>query len=197
MRTQLKKVRDFMEHMKLAISRGDITDAGDRELAITHMVLSRCGERLKVLASSIKGTGKRDARIERMQLLTEELAELADGLYKGSLVEIADAVTDMQYVLLGTALTFNLPLYELFEEVHRSNMTKRVNLEDPLRHNVKGEGYSPPDIARVLRQSVQTHSLQWEREIVQHEASEDTIPFEERGEDDVPTPPDAVEKDED
>lgn len=62
----------------------------------------------------------------RMNLLQEELNELAEAIENDDLVEAADAFADIQYVLSGAILEFGLgeKFRGLFEEVHRSNMSK-------------------------------------------------------------------------
>ncbi|KAA2245762.1 hypothetical protein F0L74_07365 [Chitinophaga agrisoli] len=62
----------------------------------------------------------------RLQLFEEELQELKEAIENNDLVEIADALCDLQYVLTGTALEFGLgnTFPDLFNEVHRSNMSK-------------------------------------------------------------------------
>ncbi len=62
----------------------------------------------------------------RMNLLQEELNELAEAIANDDLVEAADAFADLQYVLSGAILEFGLgeKFKDLFEEVHRSNMSK-------------------------------------------------------------------------
>nr|WP_245557483.1 nucleoside triphosphate pyrophosphohydrolase family protein [Neolewinella persica] len=62
----------------------------------------------------------------RMNLLQEELNELAEAIENNDLVEAADAFADLQYVLSGAILEFGLgeKFRGLFEEVHRSNMSK-------------------------------------------------------------------------
>jgi predicted HAD superfamily Cof-like phosphohydrolase len=62
----------------------------------------------------------------RVALLTEELAELQAAVTAGDLVEVADALCDLQYVLAGAVLEFGLgELFKpLFDEVQRSNMSK-------------------------------------------------------------------------
>lgn len=62
----------------------------------------------------------------RVSLLQEELNELSDGIKNGDIVEIADALCDLQYVLSGAILEFGLydKFNELFDEVQRSNMSK-------------------------------------------------------------------------
>jgi predicted HAD superfamily Cof-like phosphohydrolase len=69
----------------------------------------------------------------RVSLLAEELKELDEALQKRDIVEVADALCDLQYVLSGAVLEFGLGYMfaELFDEVHRSNMSKACpTLED-------------------------------------------------------------------
>lgn len=62
----------------------------------------------------------------RVNLLQEELNELKEAIAENDIVEIADALADLQYVLSGAILEFGLgPKFKhLFEEVQRSNMSK-------------------------------------------------------------------------
>ena len=62
----------------------------------------------------------------RVELIAEELKELKDAIEDNDMVEIADALCDIQYVLSGAVLEFGLgdKFRELFDEVQRSNMSK-------------------------------------------------------------------------
>jgi predicted HAD superfamily Cof-like phosphohydrolase len=62
----------------------------------------------------------------RVELISEELDELKQAIKNNDLVEVADALCDIQYVLSGAILEFGLgdKFKELFEEVQRSNMSK-------------------------------------------------------------------------
>lgn len=62
----------------------------------------------------------------RIDLIAEELKELQEAVDDGNMVEIADALCDLQYVLTGAVLEFGLgnQFKTLFDEVHRSNMSK-------------------------------------------------------------------------
>lgn len=88
----------------------------------------------------------KDLRIARAQLILEEFMELIKAMEDGDGVETADAVADLCYVVIGTAVAFGLPLESLVAEVHRSNMTKEIGEFKP----IKGDAYSPPDIKGVL-----------------------------------------------
>ncbi len=62
----------------------------------------------------------------RINLLQEELDELKEAIQENDLVEVADALCDLQYVLSGAIHEFGLgdKFKELFDEVQRSNMSK-------------------------------------------------------------------------
>ena len=62
----------------------------------------------------------------RVSLLQEELNELKEAIEDKNIVEVADALADIQYVLSGAILEFGLgeKFKSLFDEVQRSNMSK-------------------------------------------------------------------------
>ena len=62
----------------------------------------------------------------RVALLQEELKELEVAIADKDIVEVADALCDIQYVLSGAILEFGLgeKFKDLFDEVQRSNMSK-------------------------------------------------------------------------
>lgn len=68
----------------------------------------------------------------RVSLIAEELEELQEAIKDNDLVEVADALCDIQYVLSGAVLEFGLgeKFRELFEEVQRSNMSKACDTEE-------------------------------------------------------------------
>ena len=67
----------------------------------------------------------------RVSLIAEELKELEEAIADNDLVEIADALCDIQYVLSGAILEFGMgdKFRELFDEVQRSNMSKTCKSE--------------------------------------------------------------------
>lgn len=82
----------------------------------------------------------------RVNLLQEELNELSQAIKDNDIVEIADALCDIQYVLSGAVLEFGLgdKFVELFNEVQRSNMSKACNTQQEalmtLSHYKKKDG---------------------------------------------------------
>jgi hypothetical protein len=93
----------------------------------------------------------------RQKMLDSEVQELRDAVAARDLTGIADALADIVYVAIGTAVTYGLPFDAILAEVHRSNMTKFlpdgpvINGEGKI---IKGPGYEPPRIAGILRADV-------------------------------------------
>lgn len=72
----------------------------------------------------------------RVSLLSEELDELKEAIKNNDLVQVADALCDIQYVLSGAVLEFGMgaKFRQLFDEVQRSNMSKAcVSEEDAIK----------------------------------------------------------------
>lgn len=74
----------------------------------------------------------------RVALIAEELKELEVAILEKDIVEVADALCDIQYVLAGAILEFGLgeKFKALFEEVQRSNMSKACRTEDEAKQTV-------------------------------------------------------------
>lgn len=75
----------------------------------------------------------------RVELIAEELKELEQAIQDKDLVEVADALCDIQYVLSGAVLEFGLgeKFKSLFEEVQRSNMSKACKTLEEAEATVK------------------------------------------------------------
>lgn len=75
----------------------------------------------------------------RITLISEELKELEEAIKDRDIVEIADALCDIQYVLSGAILEFGLgdKFKALFDEVQRSNMSKACKTEKEARETVE------------------------------------------------------------
>jgi predicted HAD superfamily Cof-like phosphohydrolase len=94
----------------------------------------------------------------RGKLQVEEAEEIHAAIERGDLVEIADGVIDSIYIAIGTAVTYGFQdkLSELFDAVHRSNMSKLGPDGKPLYREdgkvIKGPNFRPPteEIKRIL-----------------------------------------------
>ncbi len=103
-----------------------------------------------------EGSIDKNTFILRYNLMKEENEEYLEACENGDLVEIADALGDMLYILCGTILTHGLQfkIEEVFEEIHRSNMSKLDENGEPIFRKdgkvMKSEKYFKPDIKTIL-----------------------------------------------
>ena len=99
----------------------------------------------------------------RLDLIQEEVDELATAFINQDIVEIADALTDILYVTYGAGHAFGLDLDECFEEVHQSNMSKLGIDGKPIYRQdgkvLKGRGYTPPQLAKIIQSRIQGDHL--------------------------------------
>ena len=89
----------------------------------------------------------------RYDLIEEELLELQDATGDHDIVAVADALTDLLYVVYGAGHSYGIDLDRCFREVHRSNMSKLGKDGKPIRNEagkvMKGPDYSEPDLSFV------------------------------------------------
>ena len=92
----------------------------------------------------------------RHRLMAEENQEYLDAAKDGDLVEVADALGDMMYILAGTMISHGMQnmIDAVFDEIHRSNMSKLGDEGQPLYREdgkvMKGPNYFKPDIQSNL-----------------------------------------------
>lgn len=92
----------------------------------------------------------------RFNLMDEENKEYLEAANNNDLVEVADALGDMLYILCGTILEHGMQhkIEEVFEEIQRSNMSKLGENGKPIYREdgkvLKGPNYFKPDIEGVL-----------------------------------------------
>ena len=93
----------------------------------------------------------------RFKLMEEENLEYLKATKENDLVEIADALGDMLYILCGTIISHGLQnkIEEIFQEIQSSNMSKLGENGKPIYREdgkvLKGPNYFKPDIRKILK----------------------------------------------
>ncbi len=98
----------------------------------------------------------------RLNLMQEEMSELAieintliqdiettGKINPDNKINMFKELADLQYVLSGTAVSFNIPLDDVYKKVHESNLSKLVDGKVLYRDDgkiLKGPDYMPPDL---------------------------------------------------
>ena len=92
----------------------------------------------------------------RYNLMKEENEEYLKAAQNKDLIEVADALGDMLYILCGTILSHGMQhkITEVFNEIQRSNMSKLGANGKPIYREdgkvLKGPNYFKPNIASIL-----------------------------------------------
>ena len=92
----------------------------------------------------------------RFNLMKEENEEYLEAVENNDMIEVADALGDMLYILCGTILSHGMQhkIQEVFEEIQRSNMSKLGEDGQPIYREdgkvLKGPNYFKPNIKDIL-----------------------------------------------
>jgi len=92
----------------------------------------------------------------RFDLMKEENEEYLEAANSNDLVEVADALGDMLYILCGTIIEHGMQdkIEEVFNEIQRSNMSKLGDDGKPIYREdgkvLKGPNYFKPNIKAIL-----------------------------------------------
>ena len=93
----------------------------------------------------------------RFNLMKEENEEYYEAAKRNDMIEVADALGDMLYILCGTILSHGMQnkIHEIFEEIQRSNMSKLDQDGKPIYRSdgkvMKGPKYFKPNIKAILK----------------------------------------------
>lgn len=109
------------------------------------------------VSTEMKGSLGEQKNLLRFNLMKEENEEYLEAVQNNDLVEIADALGDMLYILCGTILEHGLQLKieDVFNEIQRSNMSKLGEDGKPIYREdgkvMKGPNYFKPNIESILK----------------------------------------------
>jgi predicted HAD superfamily Cof-like phosphohydrolase len=123
------------------------------KIAAVHQFHAAFGLGIKNTPTADLGKSK---NLLRYKLMWEENEEYLEAANNNDLVEVADALGDMLYILCGTIIEHGMQdkIEEVFNEIQRSNMSKLGADGQPIYREdgkvLKGPDYFKPDIKTIL-----------------------------------------------
>ena len=99
-----------------------------------------------------------DRKRLRFELMKEENEEYLEAAENNDLIEVADALGDMLYILCGTIIEHGMQskIDDVFDEIQRSNMSKLGEDGNPIYREdgkvLKGPNYFKPNIKNILNE---------------------------------------------
>lgn len=138
-------VRDFHQQIGAEISnRPTLLRTDNAKCRQANELLEETLSKLRNLATDD------DTLLSRLCLSFEETAEWLQSHINEDLVAAADAIGDRAYVLFGDAVAAGMPLHEIFDEIHQSNMSKAKSKNGHLGKASKSDGYRKPELELIL-----------------------------------------------
>ena len=148
MKEHMNLVTKFLQKQEMPIHR----NLQEEKVSIDEQnMLNDISTNLILLSKKIEDRMKIEEvspRLHQVYLHLEELSELVEALASLDEVALLDALADLQFITMGTAVTFTMPLEDAHFEVCKSNLTK--NLRSDQRVRDKGPNYVPPNLKDVL-----------------------------------------------
>ena len=126
MKNKIKAVTAFHEAFKLGMNQAPIADLGEAKNKL------------------------------RYNLMAEENDEYLEAAKNNDIIEVADALGDMLYILCGTIIEHGMQnkIEEIFDEIQKSNMSKLGSDGKPIYREdgkvMKGPNYFKPNISKIL-----------------------------------------------
>jgi predicted HAD superfamily Cof-like phosphohydrolase len=93
-------------------------------------------------------------RALRIKLMSEEHKEYNKAEDNNDITNLAVELADIIYIACGTAVSYGIPLDEVFNAIHAANMNKLVDGKVILREDgkiKKPDGWQPADIEGILK----------------------------------------------
>ncbi len=93
----------------------------------------------------------------RFNLMKEENEEYLEAAQNNDMMEVADALGDMMYILCGTIIEHGMQhiIEAVFDEIQRSNMSKLGHDGKPIYREdgkvMKGPNYFKPDFSQIIK----------------------------------------------
>lgn len=152
--TTFERVREFHEKFQHPINEGEpnLDKLPDKLITLRMDLIA---EEFFELVEAVYG----EAAAKEMSnswdnVYDDHLDDRGDGYRNLDLVETADALGDLDYVISGFAHVAGIPHDDVIEEIHRSNMSKLGEDGNPIYRAdgkiLKGPDYFRPDIAKIL-----------------------------------------------
>lgn len=126
MKKQLDSVKQFHDTFKIGYSNDPIADLGPEKNKL------------------------------RFKLMSEENEEYLDASNNNDIIEVADALGDMLYILCGTIIEHGMQdiIEPVFDEIQKSNMSKLGEDGNPIFREdgkvMKGPNYFKPDFKKFF-----------------------------------------------
>lgn len=134
------QVREFMEAAEQECPTKPCIPSQEVRILRAKLILEEALETIDALG------------VELRVSLSDEKSPFRFSIYKEmDLEQVADGCADIKVVTIGTEIACGIPSEEVWEEVHRSNMSKFIDgFKEPGGKWNKGKSWTPPNLKPIL-----------------------------------------------
>lgn len=108
-------------------------------------------EQFDIHVASVPSAPDGSTQTLRARLIQEEFEELREAMEAKDVTAIAKELADLLYVVYGTAVSCGIDMEPVFQEVHRSNMSKVGGYKREDGKWVKPPTYSPARLESIIQ----------------------------------------------
>ncbi len=109
-------------------------------------------EQFDIRVAPTPSTPDEATQILRNRLIQEEFEEFQEAMQSKGLPDMAKELADLLYVVYGTAVSLGIDMEPVFNEVHRSNMSKVGGYKREDGKWIKPPTYSPANILPIIEE---------------------------------------------
>lgn len=154
-KTTFEQVTEFHRVFGHPIENAPLTPDVSQMKFRARFLLEETVELIQALGARHEGNQHLRRAVDLIERAREQISMAKDYEFNDvDLVEVADALGDLDYITSGAALTFGIPLPEVVAEIHRSNMSKLGADGKPIYNDEgkaqKGPGYFKPQLELIL-----------------------------------------------
>ncbi len=119
-------------------------------MAYEQSMVEEFHRKFEILVQAAPGDPDEDTKRLRVRLIQEEFDELKAAMAAKDLAAVAKEMADLLYVVYGTAVSYGIDMQPVFQEVHRSNLSKVGGYKRPDGKWIKPPTYSSAQVEPIL-----------------------------------------------
>ena len=158
-KTSYEMVKEFHQAFGHPVETAPLTPSVKQMKFRARFLLEEVSEHILALGARKRENQHLARAVELIELARNQIAVALDYEFNDvDMIEVADSLGDLDYIVNGAALTYGIPLPAITKEIHDSNMTKLGEDGKPIYDDegkvVKGPGYRRPILDCILYPAV-------------------------------------------
>jgi predicted HAD superfamily Cof-like phosphohydrolase len=162
-KTSYEMVKEFHQAFGHPVETSPLTPSVKQMKFRARFLLEEVSEHILALGARKRENQHLARAVELIELARAQVAVALDYEFNDvDMIEVADSLGDLDYIVNGAALTYGIPLPAITKEIHDSNMTKLGEDGKPIYDDegkvIKGPAYRRPNLDFIFNGGVKNDS---------------------------------------